>query len=485
MPQSLFRPKGQDSFVFRLLCALASPRENRSLDFVFSFTAYRAVLQSRASAAKPADDQLFFSLMKNSLDYFSLLCIIVNMKKRKPYQKIWQELVKQKSMVFLSGPRQTGKTTLAQLISESFANNLYFNWDIAKHRTRMVQDPAFFEAMERKDDSRPLIVFDEIHKHRKWKNYLKGIYDQFQKEYLFLISGSGRLDIYQKGGDSLAGRYLLFHLWPFTLAELGKRTLTIEQFLEDPLKVSMQKTAELKETWNQLSLYSGFPEPFLSSSVNAYRRWSNIYSSQLVREDIRDLTGIKSVSDLETLYLLLPSKVGSPLSVASLARDLHVSYNSVRSWLAAFERFFLIFTIPTWSNRIARAIQKERKVYLWDSPRIEDAAARFENMVALELWRAVTIWTDLGYGSFSLHFIKNKEKEEVDFLIAQGGSPFLLVEAKQSDTTPSSALKKFQNCLHVPAVQLVNGGEGFRRFSNNGQNILVAPAYQWLSQLPF
>jgi predicted AAA+ superfamily ATPase len=389
------------------------------------------------------------------------------MHSRELYQKIWQELSKDKSMIFLAGPRQVGKTTLGQIISDTFANSLYCNWDISDHRLQLIQDPAFFEAVERKDASPPLIVFDEIHKYQDWKNYLKGIYDQFHHAYRFLVSGSGRLDIYQKGGDSLAGRYYLFHLWPFTIAELGESNVTLKAFLKNPLGISMKRSGDLKKIWSRLSECSGFPEPYLSNRMTTYRRWSNTYSQQLIREDIRDLTGITSIGQVETLYLLLPSKVGSPLSVPSLARDLKVSYNSVKNWLSVFERFFLTFSIFPWTTKIVRAIQKERKVYLWDAPRIKDPAARFENMVAAELWRAVTTWNDMGYGLFSLHFIKNKEHREVDFLIANEGEPVVLIEAKFSDTQPSPALKKFQDALGIPAVQLTNEGEGY-----------------WLSRLP-
>jgi len=406
------------------------------------------------------------------------------MESRDLYVRIWRDLAKEKSMIFLAGPRQSGKTTLAQIISRSFSNNLYFNWDIAQHRTRLIENPTFFEAVERKDSSTPLIVFDEIHKYKEWKNYLKGVYDQFHDSYQFLVSGSGRLDIYQKGGDSLAGRYYLFHLWPFTVAELGKHNVVIEELLKDPLKISMEKQEELKEIWSLLSTLSGFPEPYLSGRMTTYRRWTNTYSQQLIREDIRDLTEIKSVGDMELLYLLLPSKVGNPLSIPSLARDLRLSYNTVRSWLSVFERFFLVFTITPWTQKIARAIQKERKIYLFDAPRIEEPSARFENLVALELWRAVTSWNNTGYGLFSLHFIKNKEQQEVDFMITKERKPFLLIEAKLSDTQPSIALKKFQRALSIPAVQLVNEGNGYRMLSNDNQSILVAPAYQWLSQLP-
>ena len=406
------------------------------------------------------------------------------MRKRDYYTKVWQELSVEKNMIFLAGPRQAGKTTLAKLIAGTFANNLYFNWDIPDHKNLFFEDRTFFEAIDRKDSSIPLIIFDEIHKYKDWKNYLKGIYDQFHDQFKFLVSGSGRLDLYQKGGDSLAGRYFLFHLWPFTIAELGGRSSSIKSFLKDPLRMEGNSSKALSDIWTQLAALSGFPDPFVSGRETTYRRWSNTYSSQLIREDIRDLVDIKSIADLETLYLLLPSKIGSPLSVPSLANDLKVSYNSVRNWLSVFERFFLTFSIPTWTKSITRAIQKERKVYLWDTPRIKDSAARFENMVAIELWRAVTLWNDRGYGSFSLYFLRNKEKQEVDFLITESREPLVLVEAKLADREPDRSLVGFQNALNIPAVQLTSEGETFRLMTNGRNKILVAPAYKWLSQLP-
>lgn len=406
------------------------------------------------------------------------------MENRECYVRVWQELATEKSMVFLSGPRQAGKTTFSKLIASSFTNSYYFNWDIAGHRALFFENPAFFESIKRTDSSIPLIIFDEIHKYRDWKNYLKGIYDQFQDNYKFLVTGSGRLDIYQKGGDSMAGRYYLFHLFPFTIAELGRRNLSFKDFSGDPLQISMERGRELKEIWEGLEVLSGFPEPYLSGKANSYRRWSNTYSHQLVREDIRDIVEIRSVTDLESLYLLLPSRVGSPLSISSLAGDLRVSYNSIRNWLSVFERFFLTFTIPTWTAKVSRAIQKEKKIYLWDYPRIKEPSLRFENMVAAELFRAVALWNDMGYGDFSLHFIRNKEQQEVDFLISNNREPFLLVEAKLTDTQPSKSLIYFQRTLKIPAVQLTGSGDGYQLLSNGDNKILIAPAYQWLSQLP-
>ena len=388
-------------------------------------------------------------------------------------------------MIFLAGPRQSGKTTLAKIIAGTFANSRYFNWDIADHRETFFRNKDFFTQVVRKDPSVPLIIFDEIHKYKDWKNYLKGVYDQFQNEFNFLVSGSGRLDTYQKGGDSLAGRYYLFHLFPFTISELAGTKRTFEEFLKSPQALSMKDSKAKEEIWRQLATLSGFPEPFLSGRQASYRRWSNTYAKQLVREDIRDLTDVKAVQEIEILYTLLPSKVGSPLSVNSLAENLKVSYNTVRSWLDILERFYLAFSIPTWTGKIARAIQKEKKYYLFDYARIRDDAAKFENMVACELWRAVTLWNDLGVGEFSLHFIKDKEKREVDFLVAKDSKPFLLIEAKLSDTQPSKPLVAFQNRLHIPAIQLTLAGNGYRLMPNGDNKILVAPAWQWLAELPW
>jgi len=167
-------------------------------------------------------------------------------KKRTLYQKVWTALSQEKSLILMAGPRQAGKTTLAQIIADSFTNSLYFNWDIPEHRTRLFKNPNFFESVIRKDASKPLIVFDEIHKFKDWKNYLKGIYDQFHGQYQFLVSGSGRLEIYQRGGDSLAGRYYLFHLWPFTIAELGGRNIGINEFLRSPQDIHEANPKGLK-----------------------------------------------------------------------------------------------------------------------------------------------------------------------------------------------------------------------------------------------
>lgn len=409
---------------------------------------------------------------------------MVYMFERIAYQRMWEELLADKAMIFLAGPRQAGKTTFAKMVAEKFPSREYINWDQLEDRARVLKDPYFFREVERVGDEKPLIILDEIHKYRHWKNYLKGIYDEFHQDFLFLVSGSGRLDLYQRGGDSLAGRYLLFHLWPLTMAEFGPADLMLEDWLSDPLKLA-EDDARAKSLWSRLMTFSGFPEPFFWARKQSWRRWSQTYHRQLLREDMREAGGLTSVQGAEDLFSLLPGRVGAPLSVSGLARVIGVSPHTAGKWLELFERFFLSFRISPWTRKVSRAIVKEKKLYLFDTPLIQDAGARFENAVALELNRAVRSWTELGYGAFSLHYVKNKEKQEVDFLMARDREPLLLIETKLTDRAVSAALLRFQDQLGVPAVQLVSSGEGtFRRWSNGNHEVLVAPAWRWLSQLP-
>lgn len=407
------------------------------------------------------------------------------MIKRDLYKNVWTSISADKQMVFLSGPRQTGKTTFTREAAKSFANSLYFNWDLITDKRQLVENPYFFTELARKDSSQPLIIFDEIHKYSDWKNYLKGVYDGHSAGYKFLVSGSGRLDLYQKHGDSLAGRYFHMHMFPFTLAELSKARRKFSAFAGAPLAgFDLNNNAETAGLLEALLRVSGFPEPFVKGKTEFWSRWSANYLKQVVMEDIRDLADLKKANTVELLFSLLPSRVGSPVSVNNLAADLRSNFDSVDRWLSLFDSFFLTFRLSPWSARISRSILKEKKIYFYDYPEIPDPAARLENLVAVELKRAVTTWTELGYGRFSLHYLRNKEKEEVDFLIADGNTPFLIAEVKLSDDSVSANLVKFQNMLGVPAVQLV-GKKGVFKYKENGKNrILVVSAHSWLSSLP-
>ena len=409
------------------------------------------------------------------------------MNKRTLYKELWDQLSADKAMVMLAGPRQAGKTTFARsIVAKDFSDAIYFNWDVAKDKRRLIADPVFFSKEPRGSvSSRPLVILDEIHKYRDWKNYLKGVYDQFAGEYQFLVTGSGRLEFSRKAGDSLAGRFLKFHIFPLTLAELSGHRRVLKDFMDNPLEgfddAPAGKTAEaFKSIWE----FSGFPKPFIKGRKVFWSTWATAYGQQIVRDDLRTVADIRNLDTVETLFALVPSRVASPLSINNLAGDLQVAFDTVKNWLLLFDSFYLTFRLAPWTGKITRSILKERKIYLFNFPVIENEAARFENLVALEFLRAVETWNDHGLGKFSLHYLRNKDKQEVDFLIVENNCPFLLVEAKLSDEAPAANLLTFQNYLNVPAVQLV-GKEGVKRIYQNGKNsVLVVTAHRWLSTLP-
>jgi hypothetical protein len=330
-----------------------------------------------------------------------------------------------------------------------------------------------------------LVIFDEIHKYKHWKNYLKGVYDQFVGNYKFLVSGSGRLDIFQKGGDSLAGRYFQLHLLPLTVAELSSKKRKLREFINNPVTgFDINESNITKDKWNMLYNFSGFPEPFVKGTKTFLNKWLMSYVTQLLREDIRGYIEIRNIDNIEILFSLLPSKVGSPLSINNLVGDVQVNYASIKEWLNLFEKFYLIFRISPWTKKISRAILKEKKLYLYNYTEIKEESRRFENMAALELLRCVYSWNEHGYGKFNLHYIRTKDKEEVDFLITEDNTPVLLVETKYGDESVSKSLVNFQSRLNVPAVQLVNSENVFRYHKNGDWKIPVITAHRWLSSLP-
>jgi len=403
------------------------------------------------------------------------------------YQALWKDLAAEKSMIFLSGPRQVGKTTFMQeIIAKGYPHTTYFNWDILDNKKTLLENPYFFQSVDVEGKGRPLVILDEIHKYRQWKNYLKGVYDKFHDRFSFAILGSGRLDISKRTGDAMTGRFLEMHLFPFTAAELARSKTDIKQFLKDPFSgMDLPDASQSAAVWKELFNLGGFPEPFLSGKESTWRRWSANYGRQIIREDMRSMNEIKLIDDIETLFSLLPAKVGSPVSINNLATDLQVSFPAVKNWLGLFDYFYLTFRISPWTKKISRAILKEKKLYLFNYPQIADAAARFENMVAVELLRAVRSWNEWGWGDFGLHYLRNKDKKEVDFLLTKDHIPLLLVETKLTDTTPAPALLEFQSVMKIPAIQLVHTPGTVRRLiSEKSGDVGVFSASRWLAALP-
>jgi uncharacterized protein len=388
-----------------------------------------------------------------------------------------------RKMVFLSGPRQVGKTTLAKAILSERPGR-YFNWDVALDRKTLAKSPTFFENELAGDATKPpLVVFDELHKYGRWKSYLKGLYDGLGDRYAFMITGSGRLDVYKRGGDSLLGRYMPLCLFPFSVAELAGRRATWASFQRSLDELGSSHKSD-QESFTSLVRLGGFPEPFLRASEAFRRTWSAGRTERLVREDIRDATTLRELSLLEMLAHLLPDRVGSPLSLNSMREDLGVAFETVRSWVGVLDAFYYSFRLAPWTKKLARALQKEAKLYLWDWADVEAEGARFENLVALHLLKAVRTWTQVGEASLDLSYARDKQKREVDFVIVEKNRPRVLVECKLSDTTLSPHLLAFQEALDVPhAVQLVQQSGVARHTTIGKRSQWVVSADRWLAKL--
>lgn len=329
-----------------------------------------------------------------------------------------------RQMVFLSGPRQVGKTTVSlQSTSEKISH--YFNWDNENHRALIIQGP---EAVAEKTNLNvlqkelPVLIFDEIHKYRYWKRFLKGFFDTYEKKCHVLITGSARLDIYKRGGDSLMGRYFRYRLHPLSIREIIDSNLPTTE-IQPPKEIS-------QEDLEALFKYSGFPEPYLKRSQVFFNHWKKLRIEQLFREDIRDLSQIQETSQIQLLADILQEEASHALNYSSLAAKIKVSDPTLRRWIELLKNLYFCFTIQPWSKNISRSLIKEPKIYLWNWAWIENTGAKLENFTASHLYKAVQFWTDSGFGDYELHYLRDKDKREVDFLVTKNKKPWFLVEAK-------------------------------------------------------
>ncbi|MPZ21729.1 MAG: AAA family ATPase [Luteitalea sp.] len=352
-------------------------------------------------------------------------------------------------MVFVSGPRQVGKTTMA--LDMAGGNDGYLNWDVAEHRERL---------LTRELPPTPLWIFDEIHKYRRWRNFLKGLYDSRRSGQRMLVTGSARLDYYRYGGESLQGRYHALRLHPFSWAELG-----------------LSSAADLET----LLTLGGFPEPFLSGSQVEARRWSREYRTRLVQDEITSLERVHDLGTLEQLVLALPARVGSMLSVNSLREDLQVNHKTVATWLAILERLYAIFRVSPFGSPRLRSIRKAQKHYHFDWSLVQDEGARFENLVASHLLKWVHYQQDAQGRDLDLRYFRDVAGREVDFVVVDRRTPVLMVECKLADEVVAPPLKYLKG--RWPACDAWQVSVRGRKDYLTPDGIRVAPAPALLSTL--
>ena len=359
-----------------------------------------------------------------------------------------------KKIVILTGPRQVGKTTLAKSFASSWPDLQYLNFDSDADRLLLLR-----QEWNRKS---PLVVLDEYHKLKKWKTKIKGVFDTEGIPPRLLITGSARLDIYRRGGDSLAGRYFLHRLYPLSIAELSEK--------QSPEKVL-----------DQLMTFGGFPEPFLSQSEKSAKRWRKTHLERIVRLDVQDLDPVRDIQTLLLLVALLRERVGSPISYKSLAEDIQISPHTVKRWIQILENMYIIFSITPFHKNLARSILKEPKIYFYDTGQVKnEAGARLENAIAVSLRKWLHYLEDTEGEETALHYIRDKEKREVDFAVFREGKLAFLLETKYSDSALQNPLLYYHRRL-IPAqsLQLVHQ----LHQPKTVEGISITSAGQWLSGL--
>ena len=392
------------------------------------------------------------------------------------YDKIIsQSLENFRQMVFLSGPRQVGKTTVAKAYADC-----YLNWDndSAKQLILSGQEKvgAYCE-LDRARADMPVIAFDEIHKYPRWKQFLKGFFDEYEKSCRIIATGSARMDVYKRGGDSMMGRYFPFRVHPLSVAELLTTELPGEKIVRPPAKLD-------DDEWAALCDFGGFPEPFLKRSRTFSSRWNRLRREQLIKGDIRDLTRIVEIDQIAALAEILANRSGEQLVYKALGNEVKVDEKTVKNWTAALKHLFYGFEIRPWHKNIENSIRKTPKWFLRDWALVGDQGKRFETLVACHLLKAAEGWTDLGLGDFELFYIRDKQKREVDFLMSRDHEPWMLVEAKHGERKLSENLIRFADKLRVRhAFQVVEDLSYEEVDLFKCDRPVVAPARTFLSQL--
>ena len=358
-----------------------------------------------------------------------------------------------KKVVLLTGPRQSGKTTLSKMLSNNFD---YLNFDNPEHRLGLIERSW--------DRSKDLIIFDELHKLKNWKSWLKGIYDTEGVQPRIIVTGSAKLDTYRKVGDSLAGRFFQFRLHPLDLKEINK----------------INNPDNLQTVLEQLLDTGGFPEPYLEGNRRFYNRWKRSHLDIILKQDMIDLENIREITSVETLIQLLRKRVGSPVSYSSLARDLQCSDKTIKRWLTILENMYVIFRVGPFHTNIARSILKAPKYYFYDTGQvIGDSGIKLENLTACALLKEIHYIEDCYGEQAQLYYLKTKDSREIDFFVTRDEAPFLMIEVKWADNTLSRNFSIFDK--YFPGIKKIQIVKNLNREKTYPNGTEIRSAHNWLA----
>jgi len=385
-----------------------------------------------------------------------------------------------RQMAFITGPRQVGKTFICRNMLPD--KSRYVNWDNLDDREIILKGPSALASklkLEKLTASKYITALDELHKFSKWKSFLKGFFDTYEDRTSILVTGSLMMNIHRKAGDSLMGRYFLYRMHPLSIAEL------INTDIPDPKSIIRSPSPIPENDFNALYEHGGFPEPYIRRDTSFTHRWWRLRLDQLIKEDMRDMTRLHELAQLEVMAKILQSRSGTQLNYSSLASEVKISADTSRRWIDTFCSMQFGFLLRPWHKSVSNSLRKEPKWYLRDWSGINDPGARIETFAACHLLKAVETWTDLGFGEFSLFYLRDKMKREIDFIIVKDGKPWFLAEVKKSEEKISKSMYYFMEKTGTPhAFQVIFDADYINAdcFKSKGKP-LVVPAKTLFSQL--
>lgn len=362
------------------------------------------------------------------------------------YLSLYIEEDLKKKMVFIGGPRQVGKTTFSQNLLKNYKDGhpAYLNWDREEHR-RIIKEKSW----PRKEK---LIIFDEIHKAINWRSLIKGIFDTLKNSHRFLVTGSAKLDLLRKGGDSLLGRYFYYRMHPFSLPEMGINVKNVFKLFQ----------------------FGGFPEPLIDQSIKTLKRWHIQRLNRLINIDLKDFSEVKQIEKIHRLAEELPNRVGAPLSIKNLAQELEVDFKTCKNWINILDNLYYSFSLSPYGDRRIRAVKKEQKLYLWDWSQVIDEGIRFENMMASHLLKFCHFHEDVNGEKMELRYMRDTDKREVDFVVLKNSSPQFAVECKLKSDILSPHIPYFGERTNIPKFYQVHLDGKSRNISDKIQILSFA-----------
>jgi len=413
------------------------------------------------------------------------------MIKRKIFSDLKKHLSK-REITLITGPRQSGKTTLMEMLKEHLDQNgertLFLNLDIEWDMTYFETQAMLIKKIELElGKNKGFVFIDEIQRKENAGLFLKGLFD-LKLPYKFIVSGSGSLELKEKIHESLIGRKRLFELTTITFEEFinyktsYKYTKNLDSFFE----IEKEKTRQLLMEYMN---FGGYPRVILETEAKEKLKIIDEIYRSILEKDIAYLLKVEKTEALSSLVKILSSQTGNLINYSELSSTLNISYQTVKKYLWYCHKIFIFESVTPYARNVRKEITKSPVIYFWDlglrnyslglfghlnSP--SECGFVFENLVFLMLKEKIQ------YSSTKLHFWRTKDKAEVDFILDSGSDiiPFeVKFQSLKKDRIPRS-LQSFIKRYEPSKAYIIN--LNYKKIIKTGKTtIYFIPFYELIT----